>query len=392
MKAIINTKLILEDGIIFDGAITYEEGKITALGKREEVDVSSCDEIIDARGLYTAPGLVDIHNHGCREKWFYEDPTFASKYFLSHGATTVLPTFYHAMSKENMIEGAKKIREARKSGVGKIMEGIYMEGPFMRFSGSFSSSIKWSGAVAESDYKELIDAFGDMVKVWAIDPDRENIESFMAYAKEHTPNAVFAHGHSVSTFEAIQNLKHYGVKIRTHITNAGQAKGRSQVKFGPGGDHFCFYDPDIYAELIVDESGVHVAPGMVKTVIKIKGVERVCLISDHTTAGENNYKNDEAGGVWYGPDLNYDDRGWLAGSLMTLDNGVRNVMTHSGYGLCHAIRMASLTPAEAVGISSEVGSLKVGKRANMIIIDDTVKIKRVILDGEDAVVDGKVLI
>lgn len=392
MKAIINTKLILEDGIIFDGAITYDEDRIVSLGKRDEVDISGCDEVYDAEGLYTAPGLVDIHNHGCREKWFYEDPMLASRYFLSHGTTTVLPTFYHAMSKSDMIEGAARIREAKKQGAGKIMDGIYMEGPFMALSGSFLSDIKWSGAIQESDYKDLIAAFGDMIKVWAIDPNRENIESFMEYAKEHTPHAVFAHGHSGATFEAIQNLKHYGVKIRTHITNAGQAKGRSQVKFGPGGDHFCFYDPDMYAELIVDESGVHVAPGMVKTVIRIKGVERVCLISDHTTCGDNNYKNDEAAGIWYGPDLNYDDRGWLAGSLMTLDNGVRNVMTHSGYGLCHAIRMASLTPAEAVGISHEVGSLKVGKKANLMIIDDTVKIKRVILEGKLAYDGEKVTV
>ena len=102
------------------------------------------------------------------------------------------------------------------------------------------------------------------------------------------------------------------------------------------------------------------------------------------------YKNDEASGIWYGSDLNYDDRGWLAGSLMTLDNGVRNVMTHTGHGLCHAIRMASLTPARLLGIDNRVGSLAPGKTANMIIIDDMVHIKKVILQGELAVEDGEV--
>ena len=82
----------------------------------------------------------------------------------------------------------------------------------------------------------------------------------------------------------------------------------------------------------------------------------------------------------------------LSGSLMTLDDGVRNVMTHTGYGLCHAIRMASLNPARAVGIDREVGSLEAGKLANLIIIDDTVDVKKVFLEGELAVENGKILI
>lgn len=390
MKAIVNTKLVLEDGIIWNGALTYEGDKILSLGKAEEVDLSSCESVYDAGGLYTAPGLVDIHNHGCAEKWFYEDPAFAAEYFLTHGITTVLPTFYHAMSKDEMISGAERIRAERERGAGRIIEGIYMEGPFMKFSGSYASDIKWSGDIRSEDYVDLIDSFGDLVKVWAIDPDRNGIEEFMAYAKEKTPEAIFAHGHSSATFDSIKRLKRYGVKLRTHITNAGRASGRSQVKYGAGGDEFALYDPDIFTEMIVDEAGIHVQPGHVKMIIRTKGVERVCLISDHTTNHGKNYKNDAESGIWYGSDLNYDDRGWLAGSLMTLEHGVKNVMTHSGYGLCHAIRMASLTPAEAIGIGHKVGSLEEGKLANLILIDDQVNVKKVILLGEDAAENGKI--
>ena len=393
MKAIVNTKLVMEDGIVWDGAITFEDGKIVAVGKRELVDVSAADEIYDAGGLYTAPGLIDMHNHGSTECDFATDPSTAAAAFITHGVTTVLPTFYHSISKEGMIEGAKRIREASKSGVGRTMRGLYMEGPFMNLSGSMQNQIKWSGAIQKEDYVDLIDSFGDMVLVWAIDPNRENIEEFMSYAKEHTPKAVFAHGHSSATFESIQALKHYGVKIRTHILNAGQAPGRCQSRNGAGGDQFCFYDPDIYAELICDKEGIHVPPAYIRTVIRIKGVERVCIISDHTTVvGKERYKNNEERGIFFGPDLNYDDEGMLSGSLMTLDDGVRNVMTHTGYGLCHAIRMASLNPARAVGIDREVGSLEAGKLANLIIIDDTVDVKKVFLEGELAVENGKILI
>lgn len=393
MKAIVNTKLIMEDGIIWDGAVTFNDGVIISVGKREEVDVSGADEIYDAGGLYTAPGLVDMHNHGSTEHSFADNPMEAAKFFLSHGVTTVLPTLYHNISKEGMIESAERIKKASLSGAGKIMRGLYMEGPFMSLMGSMQNQIKWTGDIKREDYVDLIDAFGDMVLVWAIDPDRENIEEFMDYAKEHTPKAVFAHGHSRATFESIARLKRYKIRIRTHIINAGQAPARCQSRNGAGGDQFCFCEPDMFAELICDEVGIHVPPGFVKMIIRAKGVEKVCIISDHTTVvGGERFKNNEEKGIWYGPDLNYDDEGMLSGSLMTLENGVRNVMTHTGYGLCHAVRMASLNPAEAVGIENEVGSLERGKRANFIIIDDTVRISKVFLDGELAVENGKLLI
>ena len=213
----------------------------------------------------------------------------------------------------------------------------------------------------------------------------------MAYAKEKTPGVIFAHGHSNAQSEKIREVAHYGVKVRTHITDAGQAKGRAQGTPGAGGDQYCLYEPDMYAELICDESGVHVPPDYIKLIVRTKGVEKVCLISD-SMPGRTDYKNNEAEGIWYGPDLNYDDEGHLAGSRMTLDNGVRNLMTHTGYGLCHAIRMASLNPAKLLGIDHRVGSLKAGKTANLMIIDDMVHIDKVILEGELAVDGGEVII
>ena len=391
MKAIINTKLVMEDGIIWDGALTYEGDKIVQVGWAKDVTIPEDAEIIDAGGLYTAPGLVDIHNHGGGDWLFAENPTYCSEYFLKHGETTILPTFYHNLDLKAMLEGAEKVKEASKTGAGKVMDGLYMEGPFMDLAGSFQNELKWSGAVKEEDYTALVAGLGDMVRIWAIDPDRENIESFMAYAKEKTPNVIFAHGHSESTAEAIRNVAHYGVKVRTHITDAGQSKGRAQGTPGAGGDQYCLYEPDMYAELICDQMGIHVPPDLVKMIVRTKGYEKVCLISD-SMPGRTDYKNNEAEGIWYGPDLNYDDEGHLAGSRMTLENGVRNMMTHTGYGLCHAIRMATLNPAKLLGIDHRVGSLKAGKTANLIIIDEMVHIDKVILEGELAVANGEVLI
>ncbi len=241
------------------------------------------------------------------------------------------------------------------------------------------------------DYVPLVDGLGNDVRVWAIDPNRTNIESFMQYAKEKTPGVIFAHGHSRSSAAEIRAVAHYGVKVRTHITDSGGSVGRAQETPGAGGDEYCLYEPDMYAELICDETGIHVVPDLIKMIVRIKGVEKICLISD-SMPSRTNYKNNEEKGIWYGSDLNYDDEGMLAGSRMTLENGVRNMMTHTGYGLCHAIRMASLNPAKLLGIDRRVGSLAPGKTANMIIIDDMVHVEKVILQGQLAVDNGEVLI
>lgn len=387
MKAITNTKLVMEDGIIWDGTVLFENGVIVAADWANKVTIPEGCEVIDAEGLYTAPGLIDIHNHGGGDWLFAENPAYCAEYFLKHGQTTILPTFYHNLDMDAMLKGAEKIREVSKTGAGRAMDGLYMEGPFMALGGSFQNELKWSGSVKESEYTQLVDGLGDMVRVWAIDPNRENIEAFMKYAKEKYPNTIFAHGHGSATAESVEALAHYGIHVRTHINDAGQTKGRFQgTTPGAGGDQYCLSQPDMYAELICDETGIHVPPYLVKMIVRAKGVDRICLITD-SMPSRTNYKNNEEKGIWYGPDLNYDDEGKLAGSRMTLDNGVRNMMTHTGYGLCHAIKMASLTPAKLLGIDNRVGSIKAGKTANLIIIDDMVHVKKVFLQG-DLMVDN----
>ena len=219
MKAIINTKLILEDGIIFDGVITWKDGKILQLGSADEVRIPADAEIIDAKGLYTAPGLVDIHNHGSKEYLFNEEPTKCAEHFLRHGETTVLPTFYLTLSREAMIQGAARIREASKSGAGRILAGLYMEGPYMAPFGSNQRDILWNGDICEEDYIPLVEALKGYARIWAICPTRKNIETFMAYVKEQDPNAIFALGHSMASAAQCRKVSHYGVKEigRAHV-------------------------------------------------------------------------------------------------------------------------------------------------------------------------------
>ncbi len=390
MKAIVNTKLIMEDGIIFDGALTYENGRIVEVGEKDSVTIPADAEIIDAKGLYTAPGFVDLHNHGSQHHLFYKDPMACCKHFIQHGQTTVLPTFYCDMTAQQYLDGAKLCKETSKTGVGKIIAGLYMEGPYMDGTGSNQKYIIWNDLIKKEDYEELVQGLKGFAKVWAIAPERENIEEFVSYVHKVDPDAVFAMGHSAARAAQCRKLKKYGIKLQTHFGDSGKAEGLAQGVIGGGCDEYCLYDPDIYAELICDQLGIHQDEGMIKMLIRTKGVERVCLITDSMKA-TGDFKPNEAEGIAYGPDLNYDYEGHLAGSHLTMDNAVRNVMRHSGYGLCHAVRMASYNPARVLGMDEEIGSLEAGKKANLLIMDDAVHIQKVILEGETMVENGELV-
>ncbi len=384
MKAIINAKLVMEDGIIWDGAITWEGEQIVQVGWANEVSIPPNAQVMDAKGLYVAPGLIDIHNHGSMKHLFVDDPLECAEHFIKHGETTILPTLYCNLTLEQMTEGARKIREASKEGVGRIMEGLYMEGPYMNGEGSNQKYIRWGGDITEEEYMPLVEEVKGYAKIWAVDPARKGIDSFMKRVKEEDTNAIFALGHSHATAADCRRVKKYGVKVQTHHGDSGKAKGHAQGTIGSGCDEFTLYDSDMYAELICDENGIHVDADMIKMVVRTKGVERMILITDAMPLS-GDYTNNEADGIAYGPDLNYDYEGHLAGSHLTLDHACRNLMKHTGYGLCHAIRFATLNPARLLGIDDKVGSLEAGKIANIILMDDMVHVKKVILHGETVV-------
>ncbi|HWQ06510.1 MAG TPA: amidohydrolase family protein [Feifaniaceae bacterium] len=378
MKAIVNTKLVMEDGIIWDGALTMDGGRIVQCGWAADVEIPANAEITDAGGLYTTPGFVDVHNHGGNGAWFYLEPERAAEFFLKHGETTILPTLYFNLDRETMLAGAERIRRASRSSAGKNLAGLYMEGPYMNTKyGSDNNNIKWKEEIDPAEYALLVDTLGDFVKVWCVAPEREGIEPFMQYALKVNPNVVFSIGHSVATPEQIYALKRYGLVNETHHANNGAPKGLARGTKGTGPDEVCLYDSDFYAELICDSQAIHVRPFMLRLVLRIKGTDRVILITDSCP-----FDGQAREGVAQAPDLGYDSEGHLAGSKITMDQACRNLMKHTAYGLCHAIKFATINPARMARLDREVGSLEPGKKANVLIMDDMVNIRSVFLEGE----------
>ena len=296
MKAVINTKLITEYGIIWKAAVLWDQDRIIAAGPADSVRIPESTEIIDARGKYCAPGLIDIHNHGGGPNLFAEDPKYCADYFLPHGQTTILPTLYHNLNMRQMLEAADRIREESRHGTGRVMQyGVYMEGPFMRLSGSFASGIAWRDDMDEQEYRALIDGMGDLPAVWAIDPERAHIEDIMLYAKKVNPRVIFAYGHSGATSEQCRKVRKYGCRVHTHHGDAGRPKGRAQGTPGAGCDEYSLIEPELYSELIMDENAIHVVPDLAKSIIKCKGPEHIILITDSMTKKDDNLIDESAG-------------------------------------------------------------------------------------------------
>ena len=379
MVALKNIKLVLDDKIIPDAVVLMDKDRIVDYGKENCVQIPDNTNIFDGNGYYVGPGFVDIHCHGGGGFDMCQNPTQAAEHFLKHGETTVLPTFYTTTSKDEFIKYIHNLKEQKKkNNASKIIPGYYMEGPYTNPKFGASPELnKWLGDIVPDKYKEMVDELGSLAIVWAVAPEREGVEDFLKYAKKVNPKAVITIAHSEATIEQAEMLKKYGIKLLTHCTNATGRIKRSAGTRACGPDEFCFLNNDIYAELICDSLGIHVQPEMIKLIIQIKGVDKVVLISDSFVSKEPTPK-----GYEHITDLSFDASGNLSGSKLTLDAACRNIIKHTSCSICDAFKMASINPAKAIGLDNEVGAIAVGKKANLVVVDEEFNIKNVIFEGD----------
>lgn len=378
MKTIItNVHLILEEGILYDGALTMEDGVITGFCPAKQLQLQEDAVIVNGGGKYLAPGFVDIHCHGGGGSSFGTDPAPAAKHFLAHGETTILATIGHTLAYEPMKAAICRIRQLMQTEAGKNLGGIYMEGPFMNVKyGGDPRNNHWVGPIDMEKAMDIVETLGEDLRVWAVAPEREGVPEFVKAVHARKADTVFACGHSEATPAQIFPLKKYGMKLQTHSTNATGTQPSAAGTRNCGPDEACLYDPEIYAEVICDSEAIHVHPDMLRLILKIKGEDRVILITDSTTHEK------ETAASLASEDLNFDEDGLLYGSKLTMDVACRNMMRHTTAGLCQVFKMASLNPARAVGLDDSVGSIAVGKRANLVLCDDLVHISAVLLDGQ----------
>jgi len=376
--AIINANLVRENGILWDASLLIDQGRIVDLGK--SISIPEDAEIIDAAGAYVGPGFVDIHVHGGGGYSTVNEPLETAEFFLGHGTTTILLTPDYELPFQEFLSAIRRGKEAMKTdGVGKMIAGFYMERPYMNpdyGAGAFRNP--WRHPMDPAEFQKLVDEAGESAKVWAIAPEREGLQPFLEYARKINPQVQFAVGHSEATPDQIEMLgNRYRPVLQTHSTNAtGRVNGGDGVR-GVGPDEYCLCNSEIYTEMICDSHAIHVLPQMQRMILHCKGLDKVILITDSTT--KDNPNPSEFAHI---KDLNFDEQGGLSGSKLTMDQACRNLMTHTNCGIAQAFLLASRNPARVLGMDHEIGSVDVGKKANLVFVDDRIHVQKVMLEGK----------
>lgn len=387
MICIKNCRIVLKDSVLENHVVLIEDDLIhsiitysqyTVLKDKDKNKEKSNIYEYDAKGRYLGPGLIDIHNHGADGVWFHEDPEKACIYHLKHGTTSMLATTLIRPTHKQMTEDIRTIVNAVKiknSLASKTIIGIHMEGPYM--NPKYGAFKEYSRIPVKKEYDEYLKEAEGMIKIWTIAPEMEGVTEFVNDISESKTDEsiVFSAGHSEATTDMLKALLDKGLKLQTHGCCATGCypsepiyEGTKEVDF----DHACWLIDDITIELIADSKGIHVREDMLKLIYKIKGRDRLVLVTDSTNFTKDNNSTDV--NILNGTDL--------AGSALTLNKACFNMMKHTDISITDAFYMASYIPAKLLGIDSKKGSIEPGKKADLVLVDDKMNVHSVWLGGK----------
>ncbi|MGF7060484.1 N-acetylglucosamine-6-phosphate deacetylase [Brassicibacter mesophilus] len=378
MKYILKGKeIFLENKIINNGRVVINNGVIEQI---IEEDISIYEDEIDLSMYKILPGFIDIHVHGGNGydtmDGKYESINEISKYVSKNGVTGFLPTTVTAKW-EKIINAIKAVDDAMKTGVeGAEILGSYIEGPFISKDQKGAHPEEYILPIDIYKAKEIVEAAPAAVKVVAIAPEKENAIELIKMLKSH--NIKVSIGHSNASYEetilAIEN----GADIAIHTFNA--MKGLHHRE--PGTVGAVLSNDKIYSELISDT--IHVHPAVMKILVKCKGLDKVCLITDCMMAGgldDGQYQLGELA-VTVKDSIARIDSGSLAGSTLRLIDAIKNMINKVEISPVDAVNMASIVPASILGMDNTVGSIQEGKKANFAIIDDEYNVVMTIVNGK----------
>ncbi|MGC9529329.1 MAG: N-acetylglucosamine-6-phosphate deacetylase [Candidatus Bipolaricaulaceae bacterium] len=364
-------RLVLGDAVQ-EGDCLVQAGKVAGVGRIPRR--AGGQAVLEAAGNYVAPGFVDLHVHGGAGSDFMDATPHAHRtvfaFHARHGTTAMLTTLLPAPL-ETMQRALRMVAELRAPWA----LGAYLEGPFVSKAKKGAFDPRWLVHPSPEAFRELVQGQQAVVKVMTLAPELPGAQSLVHEIV--AAGALPSIGHTAATYEEATAAVGWGSRGFTHLFNA--MRGLHHREPGAVG---AALDSDAYVELICD--GVHVHPAAVRLVARVKGFDRICLITDAVSAAGLADGDYELGGLKVlarGGVARLED-GTLAGSTLTLERAVRNFMEFTGCSLPQAIRCATLTPARLLGVDHHKGSLEVGKDADLVVLDDELRVRYTIVGGE----------
>ena len=375
MKAIVNGKIILKDEIIEGYALLLSD-VIEAVIPQDKLPENA--KIIDAKGGYVAPGLIDIHIHGYlgRDVCDGDEDSMKtiSKGLLANGVTGYLPTTMTVDMKviRKSLEVCRSLMNESKSWDGSAILGVHAEGPFISEGKKGAQDAKYILKPDASFVKE----YSDVIKIITLAPetDEKNFSAIREICKD--TSVTVSMGHTSADYDTAMASTRAGVRHATHLFNA-----MTPLAHRAPGVVGAALNSDVSCELIVDT--FHVSAALYDMLFNLKG-RKLCFITDCLPAGGLPYGEYTLGGakIVYRDIVCRLEDGTVAGSVLHLNEGVWNAFTNSSIPLHECVNCASLNPATVLGIADRKGSIEVGKDADVIITDDNFNIVKTIIAGE----------
>lgn len=375
---------LITPGGIVEKNLYIKDGKILDITDKE----IPFDEEIDAEENYVSPGFIDIHVHG-GAGYEFVDGTFqaikeAANIHAQHGTTTIYPTIsaYDNEKTAKALYALEKYKDDKE--IIPHIYGAHLEGPYFSPKQSGAQDPEFIRTPQREEYEKLFREYGDVIARWSYAPELDGADELLQFLNEN--GIVASAGHTDAEFSHIKKAYENGMKLITHLYSCTSTITRKSGFRILGVTETAYLYDDIDVETIAD--GCHLPPELLRLVYKQKSDEHMCLVTDAIRhGGMTNIENQtsENGNMPYIIEdgvAKLADRSAFAGSIATTDVLVRTCVKKAGIPLESAVKMITEVPARIMKLQTK-GKLEIGYDADIVIFDDDVKIKKLLVAKEE---------
>jgi N-acetylglucosamine-6-phosphate deacetylase len=380
-----NGKIITPQGLIEGGCILVSKGKIVEVSERD-IEFEGAVEI-DAKGNYIAPGFIDIHVHGGGGHDFMDNTLEAflgvAELHAQYGTTALMPTTL-SCEKADLIETLDLYEKADSQNTqGAQFIGLHIEGPYFAMKQRGAQDPRYIRNPIVEEYTEILN-HSKSIKRWSAAPELKGALEFGDYLK--SKNVLAAIAHTDAIYEEALAAFEKGFTHATHFYSCMSSVSRRDAFRYAGVVEAAYLLDGMTVEIIAD--GIHLPPPLLKLVYKIKGANNTALITDAMRAagmppGMSILGSKKNGMAVIVEDnvAKLTDRSAFAGSVVTADRLVANMINLAEISLLDAVKMMSLTPARIMKLDGSKGSLVAGKDADIVVFDQNINIQLTVVNG-----------
>ena len=388
---VINGTLILPAGLIRGGLVLWESGKLSYAGPERRVRRGL--RLLDAGGGYIGPGFVDLHVHGGAGADFMDGTVEAVQRscaaHLRHGTTTIFPTTTTAGAEQlqamiSACYGAIE-QQRREWGVATIA-GVHLYGPYFAADKSGCHDRESCRVPEAVEFEQYFQS--GLVKIATCAAELPGAVDFYRAARRR--RCLVTCGHSNASWSEMREGFRAGMRHVDHFWCAMSSVPSIRQRLGTPMQgsmaEFVLLEREMSTEVIAD--GCHLAPELLEFAVRMKGPERLCLVTDcnralDMPAGDYIFGNQQTGTPFISDgSVGRATNGGLASAIVGMDHMVRQMHADTSADLPAVFRMASLTPAERVGLRRKVGSLEAGKRADVLLLNRRLRVDGVVVGGQ----------